>query len=387
MVDYDARSSSRPCSGTASPSEPLSAPSTGQPPRRGCARPDARVGFTYPLDRYGVSRRRAWQPALRLGTLPCAGRVARMPAMLERGGATARCSITRSSRAQCVERARARRGRLRLDGRRSGEAPAPRAAGVDGIVTNDPRIFRGMVLCRREARASPLPCSSVRGRGRARRGASSPRRPQRPRLAATTPATTTAPRRPRRRPPRRRATTTSRPATIAAGVTVGGVVRSGACPRRGHAAVTALLRPAAGRSASAVTLTATPRRSARRRTSPARSTARARRARRQHAVKVVRAGARVRAYAATLAKRFERTAVDSRARPAQLEAVRHEGLARPAPRPVGAVRDLFARLVRTSAFRSSCTLAVSRRGLAKGKSFGPVIVIRAARTGCSSTTG
>ena len=49
--------------------------------------PAIKIGFTYPEDRYGVSRRRAFQPAIRLGTLALRRSiVARVPAMIERVG-------------------------------------------------------------------------------------------------------------------------------------------------------------------------------------------------------------------------------------------------------------------------------------------------------------
>ena len=47
-----------------------------------------RIGFTYPEDRYGVSKRRGMKPAIRLGTLALRRRSStRVPAMIARAGA------------------------------------------------------------------------------------------------------------------------------------------------------------------------------------------------------------------------------------------------------------------------------------------------------------
>ena len=77
--------------------------------------PDVRIGFTYPKDRYGVSRRRAFRPAIRLGTVALRRAVAaRVPTMLAGAGAEA----LMLHHAGC--------GRLGLDGRRCARGRAPR---------------------------------------------------------------------------------------------------------------------------------------------------------------------------------------------------------------------------------------------------------------------
>jgi glycerophosphoryl diester phosphodiesterase len=105
--------------------------------------PRLRIGFTYPEDRYGVSRRRALQPAIRLGTLALRRAiVARVPAMIERAGAAALMLHHAVVSAAAVERAHDLGAAvwawtvddpaelLRLD-----------TAGVDAVITNDPRLF------------------------------------------------------------------------------------------------------------------------------------------------------------------------------------------------------------------------------------------------------
>ncbi len=105
--------------------------------------PDIRRGFTYPEDRYGVSKRRGLKPAIRLGTLALRRAVvARVPGMLERAGATALMLQHAVVSAAAVERAHAAGAAVwawtvddpdelaRLD-----------AAGVDAVITNDPTLF------------------------------------------------------------------------------------------------------------------------------------------------------------------------------------------------------------------------------------------------------
>jgi glycerophosphoryl diester phosphodiesterase len=100
-------------------------------------------GFTYPEDRYGVSKRRALAPAVRLGTLALRRAIVRrVPAMIERAGAKALMLQHAIVSAAAVERAH-RAGvavwawtvddpveLARLD-----------AAGVDAVITNDPALF------------------------------------------------------------------------------------------------------------------------------------------------------------------------------------------------------------------------------------------------------
>ena len=105
--------------------------------------PHIPIGFTYPEDRYGVSRRRAFQPVIRLGTLALRRAVvARIPAMIERAGAAALMLHHAVVSAAAVERAHAAGAAVwawtvddptelaRLD-----------AAGVDAVISNDPHLF------------------------------------------------------------------------------------------------------------------------------------------------------------------------------------------------------------------------------------------------------
>jgi glycerophosphoryl diester phosphodiesterase len=108
------------------------------------------IGFTYPEDRYGVSHRRAFQPAIRLGTLALRrALVARIPAMIERAGAAALMLHHAVVSRPAVERAHSAGAAVwawtvddpvelgRLD-----------AAGVDAVITNNPEIFGGMATLR-----------------------------------------------------------------------------------------------------------------------------------------------------------------------------------------------------------------------------------------------
>jgi len=103
-------------------------------------------GFTYPEDRYGVSKRPALKPAIRIGTLALRrALVARIPAMIERAGAAALMLHHAVVSAAAVERAHAAGAAVwtwtvddpdelaRLD-----------AAGVDAVISNDPGIFVGV---------------------------------------------------------------------------------------------------------------------------------------------------------------------------------------------------------------------------------------------------
>ncbi len=104
------------------------------------------IGFTYPEDRYGVSKRRGMKPAIRLGTLALRRAiVTRVPAMVARAGAHALMLQHAVVSRGAVERAHAAGAAVwawtvddpdelsRLD-----------AAGVDAVISNDPRIFSGV---------------------------------------------------------------------------------------------------------------------------------------------------------------------------------------------------------------------------------------------------
>ena len=104
------------------------------------------IGFTYPEDRYGVSRRRALRPAIRLGTLALRRAVvARIPVMIERAGAAALMLHHAVVSAAAVERAHAAGAAVwawTVDDR--AELTRLEAAGVDAVISNDPRIFGGV---------------------------------------------------------------------------------------------------------------------------------------------------------------------------------------------------------------------------------------------------
>jgi len=114
-----------------------------------CA-PEIPIGFTYPEDRYGVSRQRALQPVIRLGTLALRrALVARLPAMVARAGASALMLQHAVVSAPAVERAHRAGAAVwawtvddpvelaRLD-----------AAGVDAVISNDPGIFGSLATLR-----------------------------------------------------------------------------------------------------------------------------------------------------------------------------------------------------------------------------------------------
>jgi glycerophosphoryl diester phosphodiesterase len=101
------------------------------------------IGFTYPEDRYGVSKRRGMKPAIRLGTLALRRSLAaRVPAMITRAGARALMLQHAVVSPAAIARAHAAGVAVwawtvddpdelaRLD-----------AAGVDAVISNDPRVF------------------------------------------------------------------------------------------------------------------------------------------------------------------------------------------------------------------------------------------------------
>jgi glycerophosphoryl diester phosphodiesterase len=101
------------------------------------------IGFTYPEDRYGVSRRRAFQPAIRLGTLALRRSiVARVPSMIERVGASALMLHHAVVSTASLERAHdvgAAVWAWTVDDQL--ELARLDAAGVDAVITNDPGLF------------------------------------------------------------------------------------------------------------------------------------------------------------------------------------------------------------------------------------------------------
>jgi len=105
--------------------------------------PDVPIGFTYPEDRYGVSKRRALKPAVRLGTLALRRAiVARVPAMVARPGARALMLQHAVVSAAAVARAHAAGAAVwawTVDD--PVELARLEAAGVDAVITNDPRLF------------------------------------------------------------------------------------------------------------------------------------------------------------------------------------------------------------------------------------------------------
>ena len=107
------------------------------------AAPEIPVGFTYPEDRYGVSKRRALRPAVRLGTLALRRAIVRrVPAMIERAGAKALMLQHATVSAAAVERAH-RGGAAVWAWTVDDPAELTRldAAGVDAVITNDPSLF------------------------------------------------------------------------------------------------------------------------------------------------------------------------------------------------------------------------------------------------------
>ena len=105
--------------------------------------PGLPIGFTYPEDRYGVSKRRGMKPAIRLGTLALRKAVvARVPQMIARAGAQALMLQYAVVSPAAVERAHAAGAAVwawTVDDH--GELARLEAAGVDAVISNDPRIF------------------------------------------------------------------------------------------------------------------------------------------------------------------------------------------------------------------------------------------------------
>ncbi|MCP9487221.1 MAG: glycerophosphodiester phosphodiesterase [Gaiellaceae bacterium MAG52_C11] len=108
------------------------------------ALPSVRIGFTYPEDRRGVARRRILHPAIRLGTVVLRAVLARrVGAMLARAGADALMLHHAVVSPEAVAVAHARGAAVwswTVDG--PAELARMEAAGVDAVITNDPRLFR-----------------------------------------------------------------------------------------------------------------------------------------------------------------------------------------------------------------------------------------------------
>lgn len=114
------------------------------------AAPELPIGFTYPEDRYGASKRRALQPAIRLGTVALRRAVvSRIPRLVARAGAKALMLHHGLVSRAAVERAHALDVAVwtwTVDEPREVERLA--AAGVDAVITNDPRIFSAVATLR-----------------------------------------------------------------------------------------------------------------------------------------------------------------------------------------------------------------------------------------------
>lgn len=105
--------------------------------------PSVQIGFTYPEDRLGVSRRRALQPVVRLGLSSLrAGVPLLVPRMIARAGATALMLQHALVTPRSVAAAHARGAAvLAWTVDLATDLERVLAAGVDGVITNDPRIF------------------------------------------------------------------------------------------------------------------------------------------------------------------------------------------------------------------------------------------------------
>lgn len=110
------------------------------------AAPGVRIGFTYPEDRRGISRRRILHPAIRLGTVALRAALARrVPAMLVRAGANALMlhhAVVSPDAVAAAHTCGAAVWTWTVD--RPEELERMDAAGVDAVITNDPRIFEAV---------------------------------------------------------------------------------------------------------------------------------------------------------------------------------------------------------------------------------------------------
>ncbi len=105
--------------------------------------PGVKIGFTYPEDRHGISRRRALRPAIRLSLAAFRTVLARrVPAMVASAGAGALMLNHAVVSREAVERAHAVGAAIwawTVD--LPHELEAMQAAGVDAVITNDPGLF------------------------------------------------------------------------------------------------------------------------------------------------------------------------------------------------------------------------------------------------------
>jgi glycerophosphoryl diester phosphodiesterase len=104
------------------------------------------IGFTFPEDRYGVSRHRALRPAVRLGTVALRRAIVRrVPGMIARAGASALMLHYATVSPAVVERAhRAGAAVWAWTVDDPAELVRLEAAGVDAVITNDPGLFEGV---------------------------------------------------------------------------------------------------------------------------------------------------------------------------------------------------------------------------------------------------
>jgi glycerophosphoryl diester phosphodiesterase len=112
--------------------------------------PELPRGFTYPEDRYGVSRRPALAPAIRIGSAALRRAVvARVPGMLRRAGAQALMLQHAVVSRAAIERAHAAGAAVwawTVDD--PAEVARLDAAGVDAVITNDPSVFSAVATLR-----------------------------------------------------------------------------------------------------------------------------------------------------------------------------------------------------------------------------------------------
>ena len=105
--------------------------------------PAIRIGFTYPEDRFGVSRRPRLWPVIAVGLSTLRASIpARLPRLLQRAGASAVMLEHRLVTERAVATAHGLGVAVlawTVDDPR--DLARVTAAGVDGVITNDPRIF------------------------------------------------------------------------------------------------------------------------------------------------------------------------------------------------------------------------------------------------------